>query len=440
MSLAQRNRPRNDSHQPSERLTSLPGKVQSHWDRGLLGTLARRAYGGARAPRRPIMSAVALIVAAGRGARFGGSLPKQYQDLGGRPVLAHALSAFAGHPDVAAVRAVIHPRDRLLYDRAADGLNLLPPVSGDDTRQGSALRGLESLESHPPEAVWIHDGARPFVTHAEIGDSLAALGSTAGVVTGAQVTDTLLRAEGDRIVTAVDRGGLWRAKTPQCFRFDDILAAHRAAADASFTDDAGVAMLAGLTVAVVEGSVDNLKVTTPADLERARRVFDATLCDIRVGSGYDVHAFAPGNSVTLCGVRIPHGRSLSGWSDADVGLHALTDAILAGLADGDIGVHFPPSDPRWRNADSAVFLAHAARRVRGRGGVLGHLGVVLVCESPQIEPVRDAMVARIASIADVDPSRVSVQATTTEGLGFTGRGDGIAAQAIATVRLPAATG
>ena len=382
------------------------------------------------------MSAIALVVAAGRGSRLGGGVPKQYLDLGGRPVAAHALAAFAGHPDVSAVRAVIHPGDGDLYASAAAGLGILDPVPGGATRQQSVLRGLESLESNPPATVWIHDAARPFVPADAICATLLALADSPGAIAAVPLADTLKREQDGMSAVTVDRASLWRAQTPQAFRYAGILAAHRAAAGLDLTDDAAVAEHAGLAVALVPGSDDNFKITTAEDLERARRMVDARLGDVRTGSGFDVHRFGPGESVTLCGVRIPHGHGLEGHSDADVGLHALTDALLATVSAGDIGTHFPPTDARWKDADSAAFLAFAAEQVRARGGVIGHVDVTLICEAPRVAPHREAMVQRIAELAAISPGRVSVKATTTEGLGFAGRGEGVAAQAIATVRLP----
>lgn len=382
------------------------------------------------------MSAIALVVAAGRGTRLGGELPKQYQDLGGRPVLAHALEAFAAHPAVSAVRAVIHTDDRAHYDRAAAGLGLLEPVAGGTSRQESVLRGLESLAEVAPDAVLIHDAARPFVSAATISASLDALFDAAGAIAAVPVHDTLKRGEGFRVSGTVNRAGLWRAQTPQTFRYGDILAAHRAAAGFALTDDAAVAERAGLEVALVEGSEDNVKITSASDLDRARRQLESQQGDVRVGNGFDVHRFGPGNEVILCGVTIPHGQSLTGHSDADAGLHALADAVLGAVGAGDIGMHFSPADTRWKGVDSSLFLSFAVEQVRERGGVVGHLDVTLICEVPKIAPHREAMVRRIAEIAGIEHGRVSVQATTTEGLGFPGRGEGVAAQATATVRLP----
>ncbi|HLB81060.1 MAG TPA: bifunctional 2-C-methyl-D-erythritol 4-phosphate cytidylyltransferase/2-C-methyl-D-erythritol 2,4-cyclodiphosphate synthase [Dongiaceae bacterium] len=389
-----------------------------------------------------MISTVALIVAAGRAERFGGGVPKQYLPLAGRPVLRHSIETFLAHPAVDAVRAVIQPEHRALYDAATAGLALLPPVDGGATRQRSVLNGLESLRELAPARVLIHDAARPLVDAPLIGRTLAALDRVAGAVAAVPVTDTLKRAAGDgrSVAATVQRAGLWRAQTPQGFRYADILAAHRAARDGAFTDDAAVAEAAGIAVALVTGSDDNLKVTTAADLERARRLLQGAAVEWRTGSGFDVHGFGPGDAVMLCGLRVPHERGLVGHSDADVGLHALTDAVLGAIGAGDIGSHFPPGEPEWRGADSARFLAHAAELVAARGGRIVHVDVTLICERPKIGPHRAAMVARIAEILGLESDRVSVKATTTDGLGFAGRGEGIAAQAIATVALPGGAG
>jgi 2-C-methyl-D-erythritol 4-phosphate cytidylyltransferase / 2-C-methyl-D-erythritol 2,4-cyclodiphosphate synthase len=384
------------------------------------------------------VNTVALIVAAGRGRRFGAELPKQYHDLLGRPVLSHTLAAFAGHPKVDAVCTIIHPDDRVLYDRAAAGLpKLLPPVPGGAERQDSVRNGLESVAAETPARVLIHDGARPLVSPAVIDRALAALDAAPGAIVAMPVSDTLKRADGTlHVADTVDRTGLWRAQTPQAFRFADILSAHRGAA-AGATDDAMLFERAGLAVRLVEGEEENLKITTADDLARAERLLLSRLGDVRVGQGFDVHRFAAsGDGVWLCGIKVPHDRALEGHSDADVALHALTDAILGAIGDGDIGQHFPPSDMRWKGAPSDRFLRHAAELVAARGGIVAHADVTIICERPKVGPHRAAMVARIAEILRIDATRVSVKATTTEKLGFTGRGEGIAAQAAATVRLP----
>ncbi|HSA82048.1 MAG TPA: bifunctional 2-C-methyl-D-erythritol 4-phosphate cytidylyltransferase/2-C-methyl-D-erythritol 2,4-cyclodiphosphate synthase [Geminicoccaceae bacterium] len=379
---------------------------------------------------------VALIVASGRGQRFGGERPKQYQQLAGRPVLRHCLERFVSHPRIGAVRAVIHPQDRALYDAAAHGLELLEPADGGPTRQESVRRGLESLGSAPPDLVLIHDGVRPLIDAALIDRVLDGLAEEAAVLPALPVTDTLKRVGGDRVLGTVERQGLYRAQTPQGFVYERILAAHRAAAGAELTDDTAVAEAAGLAVAVVEGDEANLKITDPADLARAARLIGSDL-QPRTGLGFDVHRLAPGAGLVLLGVRLPEPLRLIGHSDADVGLHALTDALLGTLGAGDIGSHFPPSDARWAGADSALFLGHARQLIDAAGGRIEHVDVTLICERPKIGPHRGAMVARLAELLALPPARVSVKATTTERLGFIGRGEGIAAQAVATVGLPA---
>ncbi|MGD1880093.1 MAG: bifunctional 2-C-methyl-D-erythritol 4-phosphate cytidylyltransferase/2-C-methyl-D-erythritol 2,4-cyclodiphosphate synthase [Kiloniellaceae bacterium] len=387
-----------------------------------------------------------LIVAAGRGQRFGGSLPKQYAELAGVPLLRHTLMAFARHPAVGRLRAVIHPDDRDLYDAAAAGLALAAPVAGGASRQESVRLGLESLAEDSPERVLIHDAARPFVSSAVIDRVLAALDRAPGAIAALPVVDTLKREGADsdtgRIAGTQDRAGLWGAQTPQGFRFAEILAAHRAVAGEELTDDAAVAERAGLAVALVEGSRENMKVTSQDDLRTAEQWLRGqqaeTRAETRVGQGFAVHAFGPGDHVTLCGIRIDHDAGLVGHSDADVGLHALTDALLGALGAGDIGSHFPPSDPQWRGADSGRFLTHARDLVTARGGRLLLLDVTIICERPKGGPHREAMVARIAALLALPADRISVKATTTEKLGFTGRGEGIAAQAVATISLPAA--
>ena len=381
-------------------------------------------------------SCIALIVAAGSGQRFGAEQPKQYLDLAGKPVLRHTVEAFLRHPKVSAVRVVINPAFRDLYDAAVAGLDLPEPVAGGASRQDSVRNGLETLADSAPDRVLIHDAARPLIDAATIDAVVAALDSHPAALAAVPVADTLKRGEAGLVTGTVDRSGLWRAQTPQGFRFPEILAAHRDAAGLELTDDAAVAERAGLPVALVPAREENFKVTTPDDLTRAARALDSALSDIRTGTGFDVHRFAEGDHVTLCGVRVPHSHALDGHSDADVGLHALTDAILGALCAGDIGSHFPPSDPQWRGADSALFLKHAAELVTARGGRIAHVDVTIICERPKVGPHREAMTARVAEILGMPADRVSVKATTTERLGFTGRGEGIAAQAVATVRLP----
>ena len=381
------------------------------------------------------MSTAALILAAGRGIRLGGDIPKQYLPLAGQPVLRHSIIAFARHKAVDFVRVVIHADDGAAYEQAAAGHTLLPPVTGGADRQESVRLGLESLTELAPARVLIHDGARPLVDAATISRCLDALAAAPGAVAAVPLADTLKRDAAGLALGSIDRTGLWRAQTPQAFDFTGILAAHRAAAGAGLTDDAAVAERAGLAVRLVSGSEDNIKVTTRDDLMRAERLLAGMLGDVRVGTGFDVHAFGPVRPLMLCGIAVPHEYGLEGHSDADVGLHALTDALLGALGAGDIGQHFPPSDPKWRGAASDRFLHHAADLVAAAGGVIAHLDVTIICERPKITPYRERMRARIGEILGLALDRVSVKATTTEGLGFTGRGEGIAAQATATVRL-----
>ena len=380
-------------------------------------------------------SVYALVVAAGRGSRFGSDRPKQYLSLGGRMVLHHAVGALARHPRIAGVQVAIHPEDRNLFDRAVAGLEVLPPINGGGTRQGSVRLGLEALAARRPQRVLIHDGARPFPSAALIGRVIDGLDRAAAAIPCLPLRDTIKSAEGGVIRMTVDRSNLWRAQTPQGFHFDVILAAHRAAAGYELTDNSAVAEAAGLMPLLVDGDEDNLKVTTAEDLAAAARQLAAQLGDVRVGLGFDVHAFGPGDKVVICGIEIPHGAGLVGHSDADVGLHSLTDAVLGAIGAGDIGQHFPPTDPQWRGVASHRFLRHAADLVCARGGAVAHVDVTIVCESPKIGPYRPAMVERVAAILGISADRVGVKATTTDRLGFTGRGEGIAAQAVATVRL-----
>ncbi len=382
------------------------------------------------------MDCVALVVAAGRGARFGGATPKQYVPIAGMPVLRHSLETLRRHPGVDGVRVVFNPDDRDRYDEAVAGLDLLPPVAGGAARQDSVRLGLESVAALAPRRVLIHDAARPFLDGATIDRVLAALDDSPGAIPALPLRDTVKRGAEGVVTETLDRANLWRVQTPQGFRYAEILAAHRAATGLDLTDDAAVAERAGLAVKLVMGSEANFKVTTEDDLREAERRIASRLGDVRTGQGFDVHAFGPGDHLWLCGVKIAHDHGLIGHSDADAGLHALTDAILGTIGAGDIGVHFPPSDPQWRGAPSHRFLRHAADLVRARGGAIAHVDITIICERPKIGPHRAAMVARIAEILGLGQSRVSVKATTTEKLGFTGRGEGLAAQAVATVRLP----
>jgi len=383
------------------------------------------------------MSGVAvLVVAAGKGERAGGAVPKQYAPLLGKPILRWTLEAFARHPRVTSIQVAVGPGQEQFYAAAIEGLDLLPPVIGGATRQESVRRGLEALAHAAPDMVLIQDAARPLVSERVVDAVIAALESGAdGAVPLLAVADTLKRND-DGKWTTVPREGLHRAQTPQGFRFAKILRAHRHYAAQDVTDDMALAELAGLHIAAVAGEDGNMKVTTPEDFALAEAHLRARLGESRTGMGYDVHRFAPGDHVWLCGIKVPHDHVLEGHSDADAGLHALTDAILGAIGEGDIGQHFPPTDERWRGAPSWKFLDHAASLVRGKGGAITHCDVTIICERPKVGPYREAMRARIAEILKLDVSRVSVKATTTEGLGFEGRREGLAAQAVATVRLP----
>jgi 2-C-methyl-D-erythritol 4-phosphate cytidylyltransferase/2-C-methyl-D-erythritol 2,4-cyclodiphosphate synthase len=365
-----------------------------------------------------------VIVAAGRGTRMGGGTPKQWRLLAGRPVVAHAVDALRPFGPVV---VAIHPDDRA---RAMEGLPDVTLVDGGASRADSVRNALESLESKGVSRVLIHDGARPLILPAVVERLLSALDTAAAAAPALPVTDALWRGDAGRVSGVQDRKGLWRAQTPQAFRFRDILAAHRARpGDAA--DDVEVARAAGLDVAIVEGDEDNIKLTWPGDFVRAEAVLRGRSMDIRLGNGFDVHAFCDGDHVWLCGVRVPHARALLGHSDADVGMHALTDAIYGALAAGDIGRHFPPGDPQWKGAASRIFLAHAAAMATERGYRIANADVTLLCERPKIGPHAAEMSHVLAGIMGIAPDQVSVKATTTERLGFTGRDEGIAALATA---------
>ncbi|MDB5617487.1 MAG: 2-C-methyl-D-erythritol 4-phosphate cytidylyltransferase [Tardiphaga sp.] len=386
------------------------------------------------------LKTAAIIVAAGRGLRAGAGGPKQYRSIAGRTVISRAMEPFCGHPDVFAVQPVLNPDDTVMFNEAVADLQYHAPTSGGATRQASVHAGLEALAGDAPDIVLIHDAARPFVTPALIARAIAAAQLTGAAVPAVPVTDTIKQVGVTGHVEATpDRAQLRIAQTPQAFRFDVILEAHRRAARegrSDFTDDAALAEWAGLTVATFEGDVANMKLTTPEDFVREESRLAAALGDIRMGTGYDVHAFGDGDHLMICGVRVPHTRGFLAHSDGDVGLHALVDAILGALADGDIGSHFPPSDDKWKGAASDKFLKYAVDRVTARGGRIANLEVTLICERPKIGPLRDVMRARISEITGVALSRVAVKATTSERLGFTGREEGIAATAAATIRLP----
>jgi len=382
----------------------------------------------------------AVVVAGGRGLRAGGDVPKQYREIAGEPVIRPALATFLNHPQIGAVQPVIHPQDEEAFRAATASLTkLLPPVWGGATRQASVRAGLEAFAASAPAIVLIHDAARPFLTEALIGRAIVAAKQNGAAVPGIAVADTVKKIDAAAHVTeTLDRSQLRMVQTPQAFAFDLIMAAHRRAAAAGrddFSDDAALAEWAGHRVSVFEGEAGNVKLTTNDDFARAE-ILRSALADVRTGNGFDVHAFADGDHVMLGGVRIPHSRGVTGHSDADVALHALVDAILGALAEGDIGQHFPPSDPQWKGAASDRFLAFACERVRARGGMIANLDVTIVCEAPRVSPHRDAMRARIAAIAGVSLGRVAIKATTSEKLGFTGRGEGIVAMATATLRLP----
>ena len=385
-------------------------------------------------------SVAAVVVAAGRGLRAGGNLPKQYRELAGEPVLRSSLSLFSWHGQIGAVQAVIHPDDRGSYEAAAKGLRLLAPVAGGATRQASVRAGLEALSARAPDIVLVHDAARPFCSAELVSRAIVACGETGAALPALEVTDTIKRVDaGGHVADTIDRAQLRAVQTPQAFAFSALLKAHHRAAKegrGDFTDDAALAEWAGIKVATFAGESGNVKLTTDEDFAKAEARRIASLADLRLGNGFDVHAFGEGDHVWLGGIKIPHDRGLTGHSDADVALHALVDAILGALADGDIGKHFSPNDPRWRGASSDQFLKFAVERVAKRGGRIAHLDLTIVCEAPRIGPHRDAMRKRIAEIADMSIERVAVKATTSEQLGFTGRKEGIVAMATATVRLP----
>lgn len=371
------------------------------------------------------MTIAAIIVAAGRGTRAGGALPKQWQLLAGEPVLAHSLRAFAAMPRV----LVVHPDDRARAIAIAGDAMV---VDGGDSRAASVRNALEALAGTGLRHVLIHDGARPLVSAQVIDGVVQALRSAEAAAPALAITDAIWTGVQGVVSGTKDRSGLYRAQTPQGFHFDAILAAHRAHPGGA-ADDVEVARAAGLAVQIVAGDENNIKLTFPGDFARAEAILKGAAMDIRLGNGFDVHAFCEGDHVWLCGVKVPHGKGLLGHSDADVGMHALTDAIYGALAEGDIGRHFPPSDPQWKGAESHIFLRHAACLAATRGFKIANCDVTLICERPKVGPHADAMRAALAEIMGVAMDRVSVKATTSERLGFTGREEGIAAMATATL-------
>lgn len=378
-------------------------------------------------PASPVIACV--LVAAGTGLRFGAPTPKQFLPCAGLPVIRHAASALL------AQGVTLQPvGDTPQIAAALAGLPHRPTVPGGATRQDSVRAGLEALADLAPDIVLIHDAARPFIPPGTIPALVAALAAHPGAIPAMAVADTLKRAKDGIIAATVDRTALFRAQTPQAFRYPLLLSLHRAAAEGA-TDDASILESAGHKVALVAGHDDNIKITWPEDIQRMERILTPALLP-RVGTGFDVHVLADSRKLILCGVEIPHDRGLAGHSDADVGIHALCDAIYGALAEGDIGRHFPPSDNSFKDMDSAIFLRHAASRVVARGGTIANIDITLICERPKTTPHAPAMIARLADLLGIPQSRVSVKATTTERLGFTGRMEGIAAQAVATVLVP----
>ena len=384
------------------------------------------------------LSTVALIVAAGRGNRAGQGKPKQYRDMpdgSGVSVLARSIAAFADNEAISSVCVAIHKNDVKLYEKSITSCNNLDKINyvfGGDDRQASVLNGLNALADGQPQSVFIHDAARPFVSKALIARCLDNFADTDGVIPALPVTDTLKRADNGEITETVPRDGLYRAQTPQLFDFAKLLKAHKAAPQ-GMTDDAAVAEQAGLRVCIIDGEAQNIKLTTEEDF-----AMTSTLLP-RTGSGYDVHRFGESGSaesVMLCGVAVPHDRAIIGHSDADVGLHAITDAFLGALAEGDIGDHFPPSDAANKDRASAEFLTHALHLAAAKHARLTHIDLTLICETPKIGPHRAAMREKLSALTGLPLGAISVKATTTEGLGFSGRGEGIAAQATATILLP----
>jgi 2-C-methyl-D-erythritol 4-phosphate cytidylyltransferase/2-C-methyl-D-erythritol 2,4-cyclodiphosphate synthase len=394
------------------------------------------------AEKRPLKT-IALLVAAGKSERMGGDFPKQYMPIAGVPLLRHTINLFLSHPQIDGVRVVIRREHHMLYRSAIEGLVLFPMVVGGEKRHDSVRLGLESLAHRDPQYVLVHDVARPLVSHKLISEMIEALKVHKGAVPALALTDSVKQGDGGVISKSVDRTSLYTVQTPQAFDYKTLLEAHQKHRGMAYTDDAALLEAAGVPVALVPGEQENFKITTKEDVERMQNLLALTM-ETRTGIGFDVHALKTHDMETpisqqyikLCGIKIPFSYYLKGHSDADVGLHAMVDAILGAISAGDIGMHFPPDDPKWQGADSERFLLHAYELLKTKGGELMHLDVTLICERPKVSSYREQMVEHIAQTLKIDKSRVSVKATTTERLGFTGRGEGVAAQAVATVRLP----
>ena len=379
----------------------------------------------------------ALVLAAGNGSRFGSDIPKQYSLLGDAPILRHALEALISHPEIDQVRVVIRSEDEELYRALSHDLPLMSPVIGGATRQDSSRNGLKSFERAPPQKILIHDGARPFPSERLITEIIKKLDNFDAAIPGLQVHDALKRiSETNLLEETVERSNIVRAQTPQGFRYREISRAHNLAQKKLFNDDSEIAEKAGLTVSIVDGDPKNLKITTGEDLIHGLYILGENVMSFRTGIGFDVHKFGPGDHVILGGVRIDHDHALIGHSDADVLLHAITDAILGSIAAGDIGTHFPDTDPQWESAESSIFLKTAGERLSELGGKIIHIDANVLCEKPKINPYRNAIAANISNVLGVNQDCVSIKATTTEQLGFIGRSEGIASQAIVSVSLP----
>ncbi|PCI43632.1 MAG: bifunctional 2-C-methyl-D-erythritol 4-phosphate cytidylyltransferase/2-C-methyl-D-erythritol 2,4-cyclodiphosphate synthase [Alphaproteobacteria bacterium] len=382
------------------------------------------------------MKVAVLIVAAGKGLRVSAELPKQYIELGGKSILHHSINAFLKVPYIDLIRTVIHRDDHELYHKAIGNLDILPPVNGGESRQQSVMKGLQSLGSYEPDLVLIHDAARPFIAPGQIEDIITRAAEYGAVIPTLPVTDTVKQVKDGKVRKTLDRTSLARAQTPQAFRFKLIFMAHKRMEGREMTDDSAIAEACGIQVLTLPGDEQNFKITTADDLKKAEYMTRKNLSDIRTGLGFDVHAFEAGDNVILGGITIPHDQKLKGHSDADVALHALTDALLGAIGDGDIGTHFPPSDDKWKGSSSDIFLKYAHKLLKEKDGIISNIDLTLICEAPKIGPHAQAIRDNIAEILSLAPTRISIKATTTEKLGFTGRGEGIAAQAIVTVRLP----